>query len=120
MIAIDTSASVSDDVLSAFVSELDQILTETTCLLHVVTCDTQAVHAGDFETAPIGAIHVHGRGGTSFSAPFAMAEKDWPTIDGAVYMTDGECRFPDAPTYPVLWLMSTDIEAPWGETVRLD
>ena len=38
-----------------------------------------------------------------------------------VYLTDLQGTFPDKPPdYPVLWVTTTDQEAPWGETVRLE
>lgn len=41
--------------------------------------------------------------------------------DGFIYFTDLHGRAPDAkPDYPVLWLVTTEKQAPWGERVGID
>ena len=64
---------------------------------------------------------VPGRGGTSFKPPFEwMAEND-VVPETCVYLTDGYPfgGWPSKPAYPVVWTMSTDVIAPWGETVQI-
>ena len=61
---------------------------------------------------------VTGRGGTDFSPQFKAIEDSGLHIDQYLVITDGYGPFPDkAPDYPVTWLMTTDVRAPWGTTV---
>jgi len=119
LVAIDTSGSISDKTLADFVSELDGILDAGQMTIHVVCCD-RAVHPiGEFTHSPIGQIQACGRGGTSFAPPFRWAESEGLALDGAVYFTDGYGDWPTEPSYPTLWVMSTDVRPPFGQTVRL-
>ena len=65
------------------------------------------------------AKEVKGRGGTSFKPVFDRIEADGIVPDTLIYFTDMECSFPEEPEYPVIWCASTDIVAPWGETVAV-
>ena len=37
-----------------------------------------------------------------------------------VFLTDGYTDFTKAPPYPVVWLMTTDVKAPYGENIKFE
>lgn len=115
---IDSSGSIPDIVIQEAFSELHGICEsyeEYTIWGYV--CDAQIhqrfeLHPGDPLPKTVG-----GRGGTSFVEPLKEAEK--LPITAFVYMTDLDGKFPDRePPYPVIWLATTDLEAPWGYVIR--
>ena len=120
---IDSSGSISQEIFDEFAGELNDL--HSTCnptLMHVGQCDTK-VHNMDtfepgdyFELKPTG-----GGGGTDFRPPFKWVEKNGIVPKAFVYLTDGYGSFPEqAPSYPVLWVMTTDVIPPWGEHVRIE
>jgi len=119
VVAIDTSGSVSGQLLAQFVCELNSIMAEMKCLIHVLTCDTQVKHFGTFDDEPIGEIHAYGRGGTRFDPPFQWAHEHAPEIDGLIYLTDGYASFPKESHFKTLWVIASNVKAPWGDAVAI-
>lgn len=121
---IDTSGSVPNRALEYFAGCLNDVLTRARPRrTYVVYCDADiAPDGGVQEYTPGQTIDFKpvGRGGTDFRPPFDRAAADgWP-LAAAIYLTDLEGPFPDRePTYPVLWVATTEAQAPWGETHRL-
>jgi predicted metal-dependent peptidase len=60
-----------------------------------------------------------GRGGTSFHPPFAYLDEEGIVPDTMIYLTDMMGAFPEEPRYPTVWCATSDIKAPFGETVRV-
>jgi predicted metal-dependent peptidase len=62
---------------------------------------------------------IKGGGGTSFAPAFEYLNEHHD-IDAAVYLTD-LCSddFGEEPNYPVLWVSTTDRDAPWGSICRI-
>jgi predicted metal-dependent peptidase len=88
--------------------------------LTVIHCDTkvQDVH----EVMPEDEFPenvIKGGGGTSFSPPFDYLNEHHPDVAAAVYLTDLEGHVGDEPDYPVLWMCTTNRQAPWGQTCRI-
>jgi predicted metal-dependent peptidase len=119
-VAVDTSGSIGDDMLKAFISEVQSILElNMKVTLYYIECDA-AVHKflelmnGQNVLEVVGKIK--GRGGTDFRPAFkALASSD---IRPAclIYLTDGNGTFPKhAPDYAVLWMLTQDVEVPFGE-----
>lgn len=60
-------------------------------------------------------------GGSVFTEMFTWYKEQFqadPQI--AICLTDMEIYWPEAPDYPVMWVATTDIQGPFGETVRID
>lgn len=88
--------------------------------LHVMYCDAEV--AGHDVFTPSDEIYLkpRGGGGTDFRPPFKRVEELQLDIQCAIYLTDMYGTFPEkAPPYPVLWVATSDIVAPFGETVRI-
>ena len=126
VVAVDTSGSTTGD-LPQFFSELNSLLNSFGDYeLTVIQCDCEVqkvetfdgynpFHAPEWET--------YGHGGTDFRPPFDyVAEHSEVKPSCMIYITDGCGPAPDhAPTYPVLWLLTSDGEKPaeWGWELRL-
>ena len=119
--AIDTSGSVDDYVLQAFGSEIAAIksLTRPKKMMNIY-CDSRIGKVDTFEEYDSPTFHMLGRGGTDFRPPFKHIEKESLQPACFIYLTDGEGPFPkEPPSYPVLWVITTDVVPPWGEHVKI-
>lgn len=119
---VDTSGSVSPDETKAFISEIASILEEVRperCC--VIWCDAR-VAGVDWVEEPSDLLRLtaKGGGGTDFRPPFNWLVEENLVPDVAVYLTDGHGTFPEDPGYPVIWVCTTDVVAPFGETIHLD
>lgn len=119
---IDTSGSIGERELSAFLGELNGILQmvmpET---LTVVPIDARVHEKGIKEYTPGDEIvdwKAHGGGGTDFRPAWAWL-KDKPDTYRVIYLTDGYGDFPDGSEIPTFWLMTTTIKAPFGTTIPI-
>ena len=121
-VAIDTSGSISQPILDAFAGEISGIRDSTAPkTTKVIYCDSEVNHVDDFERYDELHVKPHGGGGTDFRPPFVMLDKGGVTPACFIYLTDGYGPFPEVPPpYPVLWCMTTNVEPPWGEHVRIE
>lgn len=120
-VAVDTSGSVSHELIGAFLAELRALrraLPNSSGLVLYADAEVRAVH--DLWSAP--PPTVRGGGGTSFESVFRALEARRFSPDALVYLTDGEAEFPRASRYPVLWVLPADssVTPPWGDVVRLE
>ena len=117
VVAVDTSGSMSDQVLSRILKEIDQLRSVTECLITVIQCDAEIQKVERFEAFESPAVTRSGvfvgRGGTDLCKPFQWIENQYKeegmVLDALIYMTDGYGQTPkNAPNYPVLWIMPKD------------
>lgn len=122
VIAVDTSGSIDDAMLNTFGAEVEAIAAEMRPeKVHVIYCDSQIAHVDEFNGDDQIVLKAHGGGGTDFRPPFAYIEERGLQPVALVYLTDGYGPFPEHPAeFPTLWTITTDVEAPHGETVRLE
>lgn len=121
---VDTSGSISKDILLAFASEIKGCM-ELADRTIAISCDA-AVHEVVELTKHddlLQKISFKGGGGTDFRPPFELLrEKDLnPAM--IVYFTDGYGTFPDRSDVrsPVLWAFTKEhAPAPWGDSVTVD
>ncbi len=132
VVAIDTSASMSDNEIAAILGEIDALRCAWECRLSVIQCDAalQRVQHYEHYEAPEftraggrSGLRIKGRGGTDFRPVFAWLEDhSGPDTapDALVYCTDGEGTFPErAPHIPVIWLLSSPVSVPFGSTINV-
>jgi predicted metal-dependent peptidase len=113
---IDTSGSLTDELLERISSELGGLASRFR--VSVVECDAKIRRFYPFR--PI--EEVQGRGGTDLRPPFeaAMLRKLKPDL--MIYFTDGFGPAPEtAPRIPVVWCLTDggEMPAPWGLEVRM-
>jgi predicted metal-dependent peptidase len=129
VVAIDTSGSMSDEILRVMLGEIDAIRRLCACELTVLQFDA-AIHAtAEFsascaEDARIGStkvMRVFGRGGTDLRLPFRWAEEELRNgrrISALIVCTDGYGPLPQGTPrgLPVLFLLPEAHAAPeFGE-----
>lgn len=127
VIGIDTSGSIGDRELSAFWAEVGGILNDCKPReIVVIGCDAQVREADVHRVASLDELDaarmkgLGGGGGTSFVPVFQYCEDHDLRPETLIYLTDLYGRAPvEAPPYPVVWCVTTDEKAPWGEVVRI-
>lgn len=125
MVAVDTSGSISHDVLENFVGMINHFLTRVKPeKLHVVYCDASVYKHEQFK--PGAPMELDGckvqSGGTRFSPVFKYAQDNEIKPKCCVYLTDLECYdFGPEPEYPVLWMQYGSFrgEVPFGQIVKI-
>jgi len=127
-VAIDTSASVDDQELGVFMSELEsirQLYSDVQVSLYY--CDTEVHGPYKLEARQENHHPPVGHGGTSFQPVFdsikQLALVDRP--DCLIYFTDGEADFPkDSGQMPTLWMLTSggncrESDIPFGRSLRM-
>lgn len=125
-VAVDTSGSISGEVLAAFAQELTEIVHEARPdRVHVVYCDARVNGTEEFtpddEAVTLRAL---GGGGTRFNPVFEHIESQDEAPAALLYFTDlenGGERLTE-PAYPVLWVTGKNVTkpAPFGPVVRIN
>jgi predicted metal-dependent peptidase len=123
VIAVDTSGSIGDEELKQFMGEcqsiVEEIKPEYTIIMEVDAAVNGVSRYESHEafTLPV----IHGRGGTSFIPAFNYVHDDGIEPACFVYLTDLLGDYPqEPPSYPVLWICTTDLQADWGQTIKID
>lgn len=103
LLAIDTSASVSNDELIEFMSEMHHIH-KAGVDITIIQCDTQIrsiePYKGEHD------LKISGRGGTEFDPVIRYYNENQKKYTSLVYFTDGECSARETPKGQVLWVLS--------------
>ena len=122
VVAIDTSGSIDESLLSQFLCEVEGMMQQyPNYEIDVITADAKIQSHQTFLAGERLSYEVSGGGGTDFRPVFELIEReiDYPSL--LLYFTDGEGTYPTlAPSYEVLWLMPELREVPFGEIVLID
>ena len=122
VVAIDTSGSITQEMLNIFGAEIKSIVQSTRpSKTHVIYCDAEVNHVDEFAPNDDLVVTMHGGGGTAFKPVMDyVAQHDIKPVC-LVYLTDlyGDATFA-APDYPVMWACTTTQVAPWGYTVPIE
>ncbi|KKL57713.1 hypothetical protein LCGC14_2232630, partial [marine sediment metagenome] len=111
VICVDTSGSVSDDMLSKFFSQI-AFLGMQLSEIEVVIADAKVHEHFTYRKGLEERLKrsAFGRGGTDFDPAIQYINKNLTHCDGAVYLTDGYCPVPETRCrLPIIWLV-TDAE----------
>ncbi len=125
VIALDTSGSVSDSELDQFIAEINAIKGSLPVRITLLACDSRLAEGAPwvFESweACVFPHQVARGGGTSFRPVFSWVEQQGVRPDVLIYFTDALGMFPpQAPAYPVLWLVKGKAGVPWGSRIQLN
>ena len=109
VIAIDTSGSVSGDIVQSFLQKTYNIFLQRENFfnkfnVHIIQCDATIQHDAkitsltEFEDY-INHIEIYGLGGTDFRPVFhyvdkLIAKKEFSNLEGLIYFTDGDGKYP--------------------------
>lgn len=121
-VAIDTSGSVGDEDLQAFMTEIQGIMQCYKSKIHIIECDAEVQKV--YRLTPHMKVDpkFKGRGGTSFIPVFDYVQDKHLETDLLIYFTDLCGSFPSVPPrYPTLWVsIDSSYKAPFGDVVILD
>jgi predicted metal-dependent peptidase len=116
--AIDTSGSVSDNLLRQFWAELNKIA-ENNAKITVIEADADIQNVYEFDKKKIPGMM--GRGGTAYQPVFDYVKDKKIACDGLIYFGDGDCfDMPSKPNdYPVMWAIEEGRKPPvnWGKHI---
>ena len=123
VIQVDVSGSISKTELDCYNGHMQRIV--ELCRperVHVLYTDTTVCKHVTFEQGEDFALEFYSGGGTDMEAGFTYLDKHGITPEAFVCLTDGYTSFNTAntPAYPVIWCISSDVEAPYGENIHFD
>lgn len=126
VIAVDTSGSVSQAELVAFVGEVNAIINDIKPhKVYLMSADSQVAEVKEFDKnhyfTDFGAV---GGGGTSFWPVFKYIEENKLEVDQLIYFSDMYVYDGDFPTnhpdYPVIWVSSgKEYNVPFGDLIKI-
>lgn len=125
---IDTSASMSDEMVTAAYSEIKGAIDQFGGKLKgwLGFFDAAVIEPKPFDSVEaLHVIHPVGGGGTDFRAIFQYVERNMndPPPASIIILTDGYAPVPKetaAMEIPVLWLLNNEkIDPPWGKVARI-
>lgn len=120
VVCVDTSGSITKQMLGQFAAELETILQSLNVTLRIMYHDVEVAKVAEWSSmdGPL-VFEPKGGGGTSHRPVFQkIAEDELPTC--VICLTDGYTDYPDGCDVPVLWAMTTEQIAPFGETIRIE
>ena len=115
-VAIDTSGSINDDLLGAFMEEFKSIMQNFPAVqIELIIADAR-VHAHyTFQGGEKMDFPLKGGGGTDYRPVFDYIDANLPMNTMLLYFTDGDGWFPKfSPNYEVLWALSRKAKVPFG------
>ena len=124
-VAIDTSGSIKQEELDAFLSELNAIKGSMNARITLLACDAALDDNCPWIFEPWDPLklppQMSGGGGTDFNPVFNWLAANVMRPDLLIYFTDAKGRFPDSrPPLPVLWLVKGSAGVPWGQRIQLN
>ncbi len=121
VIQVDVSGSISKKELDHYNGHLQRIVSLCNpSRVHVLYVDTAVAKHEVFEQGEEVALTFYCGGGTDMEEGFNYIAKEGIKPEVFVCLTDGYTDFntANAPDYPVVWCISSDIEAPYGDNIH--
>ena len=121
VVQVDVSGSISKKELDYYNGHLSRIIEQ--CRpekVHVLYTDTEVQKHVEFECGEGVQLEFYSGGGTDMPAGFDFLAKQGIDPQVFVCLTDGYTGFGEDPGYPVVWCISSDVEAPWGENIHFE
>ncbi|MDD5052696.1 MAG: VWA-like domain-containing protein [Sulfuricurvum sp.] len=115
-VAIDTSGSIDDVLLGAFMEEFKSIMQNFPSIkIELIIADAKVHAHHSFQGGEKMDFRLKGGGGTDYRPTFDYVEANLPMTTMLLYFTDGEGSFPRIPPrYEVLWALSRKAKVPFG------
>ncbi len=122
VIAIDSSASIDEKLLSEFLSEVNFLMYSVENYeIELIVCDEKIHSRQTFYTGDTLSCQVIGEGATDFRPVFELIKSELKDTRLLLYFTDLEGVFPnEVPTYDVKWVSPKEADAPFGELIVLE
>ena len=122
VVAIDTSASIDDELLESFLTELYEIMQVFThYVIELIECDATIQNIQRLTPQEPLEPSLKGGGGTNFTPVFDHVMQMNEDFKFLIYFTDGKGSFPNyEPNIDVLWVVpKVEGEFPFGEVLEL-
>lgn len=115
-VAIDTSGSINEELLGAFMEEFRAIMQNFPAVkIELIIADAKVHAHHTFQGGERLDFALKGGGGTDYRPVFEYIEANLPMTTMLLYFTDGDGWFPRwPPSYEVLWALSRDAKIPFG------
>lgn len=120
VVAIDTSGSIKDDILGAFIEEFKTIMQNFPSVkIELIIADAKVQAHYSFQGGEKMDFALKGGGGTDYRPVFEFIDANFPMSSMLLYFTDGEGIFPRIPpSYEVLWALSQNkTKIPFGRSI---
>ncbi|MBD3831238.1 MAG: hypothetical protein IE890_12240, partial [Arcobacter sp.] len=120
IVAIDTSGSIQEDILAAFVEEFKTIMQNFPAVnIELLIADAKIQGHYSFKNAQDIDFVLKGGGGTDYRPVFDYIDANFPMSSMLLYFTDGDGIFPRIPpSYEVLWALSNRKDRiPFGRSI---
>ncbi len=122
VVAVDTSGSIDEALLSEFLGEINSIMQSyPNYEIDLITADAKVQSHKVFLPGETLDYEISGGGGTDFRPVFEYIDSyiNYPTL--LLYFTDGMGTFPEQEaSYDVMWIMPEEKEVPFGEVMVLE
>ncbi len=119
-LVIDTSGSISSEILQIFLNEINQIY-KCGAEITLIQCDASVQKVSKY--SPKSEITVMGRGGTDFDPALQFIKESKINYGGVIYFTDGyACEPKTKLTKPLLWVITpngTEENISSGKKIKL-
>jgi len=121
LIALDTSGSITEQELAAFITEVNAIKASVNARVTLLACDANLYGPWSYENWEPMKLpkSLPGGGSTDFRPVF-----EWLSgraFDLLIYFTDARGQFPaEPPATDTLWLVKGNSEVPWGQRIQLN
>jgi predicted metal-dependent peptidase len=121
VVAIDSSGSIDDTLLSEFLSEVNFLMSMVARYqIELLVCDEKIQEHKTFTSGEALECSVKGASGTDFRPVFAFVEREFDDVKLLLYFTDLEGIFPHKPpNYEVKWVSPKQEEVPFGTVIVL-
>jgi predicted metal-dependent peptidase len=120
-IQVDVSGSISKRELDYYNGHLARIVKQCNpSKVHILYTDTSVQKYVEFQQGEDIQLEFYSGGGTDMPAGFDYLNEKG--IDPCVFvcLTDGYTGFGEPPSYPVVWCISSNVEADHGETIHFE
>ncbi len=118
-VAIDTSGSIDEALLGAFMGEFETIMQSFPSIrIELLICDARIHAHHTFYGGDDLHVSLKGGGGTDYRPVFDLIDAELGMSTMLLYFTDGDGIFPRrAPGYEVLWALSREAKVPFGRAL---
>jgi predicted metal-dependent peptidase len=121
VIAVDSSGSIDDELLSEFLGEVNFLMSLVSHYqIELIVCDEKIHSHKTFYSGDNLDIEIKGGVGTDFRPVFDFVDKEFDDVKLLLYFTDLEGVFPrKRPNYEVKWISPKEREIPFGSVILL-
>lgn len=120
-VAVDTSGSINDELLGAFMEEFKNIMQNFPAVqIELIVADAKVQGHYTFRGGEKMDFPLKGGGGTDYRPVFDYIDANLPMNTMLLYFTDGDGWFPKfPPSYEVLWALSRKAKVPFGRPLLI-